>query len=132
MVDLHKRVRDARRAMRLTQAEVAKRAGISLGTYQTFETGRSMPQAGNLQAILDVFGDRFSADAADAAIAESTREAWPGDVRVFLDVMGAFLMTMSDDERLAFIHDETRRIIGSRSVLPFGRETTEPHVTMRA
>ena len=109
MTDLHVRVRAARKALKLTQQQVADLAGVSLNTYQMFETGKSSPQGANLQAMLLAVG----IDGTGPARAESTREEWPGDIRVFLDVMGAYLMTMTPEQRLDFIHEQTRRIIRS-------------------
>lgn len=110
MNSLHSRVRAARRRAKLTQAQVAERAGISLRTYQMFETGKTTPQGANLQAILEQFPD-LADEAADAQIAERTREEWPTDVRVFLDVMGAYLSTMDEQTRLAYIADRMRQIV---------------------
>lgn len=116
MTELHARVRAARRARRprLTQTEVAERAGISLRSYQSFEAGQTSPQGANLQAILAQFPELVG-EAADAAIAEATREELPLDVRVFLDVIGIYLSAKSEAERVKFIHEETRRIFDSQA-----------------
>lgn len=107
---LQERARRARRAAGKTQEQIAEEAGVSLRTYQNFEGGRSYPQGGNLRAILRALG----LDETQEARAEATREEWPPDVRVFLDMFGAYLATMTEEERLRFIHDETRRIFVGR------------------
>lgn len=104
------RARRARKAAGKTQEEIAEAADVSLRTYQNFESGRSFPQGANLRAILRALG----LDETQRAHAEATRDEWPLDVRVFLDMIGAFLATMTEEERLRFIHDETRRIFVSR------------------
>lgn len=113
---LYIRVAEEReRRMRLdreawTQDAVAKRAGVSKRTYGMFEKGQGSPQGKTLRAILRVFDmDETPEDTRDA-----TLESWPADIGVFLDMMGAFLATMPEAERLAFMHDATRRIVGYR------------------
>jgi transcriptional regulator with XRE-family HTH domain len=108
--DLPGRVRAERKRRRLTQEEVAKRAGVSPRAYQMFETRKSVPQAENLRAILAA----LDIDPGDET-ARATRSSWPRDVQVFLDVMGVYLVTLSDEERMATIHDVTRQIFESRA-----------------
>lgn len=107
---LKDRARRARRTAGKTQEQVAEEAGVSLRTYQNFEGGRSYPQGANLRSILHVLG----LDETQEAKAEATREEWPPEVRVFLDMLGAYLATLPEDERLRFIHDETRQIFNGR------------------
>lgn len=108
--DLPARVRQARKERRWTQKEMAERAGMSPRAYQMFETRASSPQGENLRAILRAVG----MDEAGEAQAEETRESWPVETRVFLDTIGAYMDTMTKEERMEFIHDETRRLFQSR------------------
>lgn len=108
--DLPARVRAERKRRRLTQEEVADLAGVSLRAYQMFETRKSVPQAENLRSILAA----LEIDPGDET-ARATRSGWPADVQVFLDVMGAFLSALSEEDRLATIHSVTRQIFESRS-----------------
>lgn len=109
-VELHERARERRRKeMHKSQREIADEAGVALRTYQAFEAGRSTPQGGNLTAILRVLG--LEPEAASEERAEETREEWPGDVRVFLDMMGAYLVTLDQSERDRYMYEQTRRII---------------------
>lgn len=109
---LHRLVRAERRRRKLTQREVALQAGIGLRTYGQFELGQTTPQPENMKAILRAVGLDEQGDERDPG--KETRDAWPLHVQVFLDTMGAFLMTMREPERLDFIHQETRRIFDSR------------------
>lgn len=99
-------VRDRRRDLGLTQEQMAARAGVSPRAYQNFEAGKGKPQAANLRAILKAAGIEDT----PGALADVIREEWPRDVKVFLDMLGMYLMTMADADRLKFIHRITRDI----------------------
>lgn len=104
---LRTRVRDRRKdELELTQEQMAERAGVSLRAYQNFENGKGWPQPANLRAILDAAG----VDSIPDAVAVATRGEWPRDIKVFLDMLGAYLATMVDEERLEFIHRMTREV----------------------
>ncbi|HET7387341.1 MAG TPA: helix-turn-helix transcriptional regulator [Nocardioidaceae bacterium] len=105
-MDLPERAFKRRKDRKLTQEQVASGAGVSLRAYQGFESGKSSPQGGNLRAIL-AFLDIDPDGDDDAA---TTRTTWPADVQVFLDVMGAYLATFPDVERLDAIHNLTAQI----------------------
>lgn len=107
---LHVRIAEERVRRDWTQEDVAARAGMSLRAYHSFENGKTRPQGKNMRAILKAFDmDESGEDRRDA-----TLESWPPDIEVFLDMMGAFLSTMPDAERLSFMHDTTRRIVSYR------------------
>lgn len=108
---LAKRVRGERRRRGWTQAELAERAHIKLGAMSNFERRKSNLQPGNLRAVLEVLGLEDEAGDEEAA---TTRQEWPPDVRTFLDIMGMFLMSLDDGQRLQVIHDLTRQVIRSR------------------
>lgn len=108
--DLVDRVRDARKERGWTQAKMAEQAGVSLRTYQNFENRVGSPQGGNLRAILRAVG----IDATNEDTAEATRESWPPDLRVILDTLGAYLATMTVEERADWAHSEIRRIFANR------------------
>lgn len=99
-------IRQRRRAKKWTQKQLADEAGVSERMIQDAESGKRRPQPANLAEIrraLDIQGDP-----------EDTRETWPQDVQVFLDVMGAFLSAMTEAERLTVIREITARIVGGR------------------
>lgn len=108
--DLVERVRDARKEQGLTQQQLADKAGVSLRTYQNFEGRVGSPQGGNLRAILNAVG----IDATSEETAEATRESWPADIRVFLDMVGAYLATMTEDDRESWMYAATRQIFENR------------------
>lgn len=111
MDDVAERVRVARKARKWTQRELAEAAGVSLGTVSNFERRKADPQATHLRAILRALELE---DAGGDAQASETRREWPQDVKVFLDVMGIFLMGLPDDQREAAIYDITRQIVTRR------------------
>lgn len=106
--DVAMQVREARKARKWTQADLARAANVSLRSVSGLERGEVVPQSGTLRAIMRALGLE---DAAGDAQAEATRDEWAPDVRVFLDVVGLFLMTMPEGERRQIIHDVTRRIV---------------------
>lgn len=101
-------VRAARKARNWTQQDLADAAGVKLGMVNNFETHKTTPQPGNLRSILTVLD--LGTEAGDDTAA-STRDEWPADVRVFLDVIGVYLSSMGEEQRLRVIHDLTRQIV---------------------
>lgn len=97
------RVARLRDELRITQDEFATRVGIPKRTLQDIESGKvARPQRKTREKIEAALG---------AGDPEQTREDWPIDVKVFLDVMGVFLSGLPAPARERFIHDETRRIM---------------------
>ena len=118
---LHLRAREERKRQKLNQREVATKAGMGLRAYQMFEAGQSTPQPGNLEGILwalgiDKDGDRPQLRAVPGAADGGEASApWPPGVQVFLDMAGAYLMAIDDEqERLELIHETTRWWINRR------------------
>lgn len=109
--DLPARVRRARKSLGWTQGELAEHAGVSTKTIQNFEGRRGTPQGGNLQAILRAvqLGDE------DEGIAEATREEWRPRIRIHLDVIGAYLDSLPEEEADRVMHDDIRRIFKDRA-----------------
>ncbi|HEX9885381.1 MAG TPA: helix-turn-helix domain-containing protein [Longimicrobiales bacterium] len=58
-MDLHRTLRDARRHQGLTQADLARRAQVSLPTVQNLEGGRANPSRSTLGRVLDALGLRL-------------------------------------------------------------------------
>lgn len=106
--ELAERVRDERKRRKWTQQEMAERASLSLRAYQMFELGQSTPQPGNLRAILAAVDINQNGDNSKAA------PVWPPEVQVFLDVLGAYVMSLPEEDRLKTIHDLTRQIFERR------------------
>ncbi len=52
----YQQIKDRRKLLRLSQSEVATRAGISLPGLQNIETGKSSPSINTLESILNVLG----------------------------------------------------------------------------
>jgi len=104
--ELRERVRRERKRLGLTQKQLAERAGMSERAYQDFEAGRRQPQSPNLRAILREVGVTLDGE----IIATGEQVAWPREIAVFLDMLGAYLLTMGEDRRLNVIHDLTRQV----------------------
>lgn len=107
---LGQRVREARKALRITQQELADKAHVSLGVINNLETGKTVPQGGNRQAIAKA----LAADVFEDGIAQSTRDLWPNDVVVFTDVLGLYLANLPEDERAQVVSKWMNEIVTSR------------------
>ena len=109
--DLREKVRERRRERGWTQEDMANRAGISVRAYQNFETGHGRPQTANLQAILraaELEADGLGVEGA------ATREGWRPAIKVYLDTLGAYLETMTDEELDEYIVTSVREIFQRR------------------
>lgn len=53
---ISKFLRQARQAKQLTQAELASKSGLSVGTIQNYESGQSSPNERNLKRLADALG----------------------------------------------------------------------------
>ena len=100
------RIRQQRKERRMSQEELAEASGVSLRAVQNAESGKNTPQEGNLLAMLEVL-DMAPDD-------QQTRESWPTDIQVFLDVMGAYLSTLPEAARLELFRTFTLQIVGRR------------------
>jgi len=56
MKTLARTLSDLRKIKKLTQAELAQKAGISLATWHNFEAGHGNPELKTLQSVLEVLG----------------------------------------------------------------------------
>ena len=55
-------LRDARRTARMTQAELARRAGTSQATISAYENGRKQPSVETLARLLAATGSRLTVE----------------------------------------------------------------------
>ena len=108
--DFPARVRAERKRQRVTQQQLADAAHVSLRTIQMFEGRKSATTPANRHAIAEALG----LDENGNGTAAETRANWPAEVQVFLDVIGAYLMTMPEERRMRVIHDLTRQIFEAR------------------
>lgn len=101
MHDYGDRIREAREARGWTQADLAEQSGVPKRTIQEVETGRvTKPQRSTdlkLRAALDIEGD-----------AARERSEWPEDVAAIVDIVGAYLMTLTPAERITWITEFVR------------------------
>lgn len=107
------RVRKARRDKRLSQQELANRAGVTLGVVGNLERGKTKPTPANQRAIMKVLD--LDPDEPEGEVGETRH--WPRDVSVFVDVMGLYLSSLPEDERYQVIHDLTRQAMRDLSRL---------------
>jgi len=93
-----------------TQADLAEKSGVPQRTIQEIEAGRTdRPQRSTRTALnlaLDIEG-----------VAADERATWPIEVQVFLDIMGAFLTTMDETERVRMISGITHWVATRRRKL---------------
>lgn len=94
-------IRRLRKERDWTQKELAARSGVPLRTLQEVESdARANPQRATRLALnqaLEVAGDP-----------DQERAEWPNDVTVILDILGAFLMTMTPDDRRRWLREVLR------------------------
>lgn len=112
--DFPTRVRIERKKRHWTQQDLADRTGVSLRAIQNYEGGKSVLQAPNLRTVLAALDIDPDDDPPGDEVAAETRNSWPAEVSVFLDMLGAYLMTMPEERRLRSIHDMTRMIFNTR------------------
>jgi transcriptional regulator with XRE-family HTH domain len=94
-------VRGAREALGWTQEELAGHSGVPKRTVQEIENGRvKKPQRATdlkLRQALGIEGDPVR-----------ERSEWPEDVATIVDIVGAYLMTLTPAERITWIADFMR------------------------
>lgn len=95
----------AREARGWTQAELAEQSGVPKRTIQEIEAGRvAKPQRSTdlkLRQALELEGDP-----------QRERSEWPDDVAAIVDIVGAWLLTITPAERIQWISEFTRRSVG--------------------
>lgn len=110
-VALGQRVRNARKQLRLTQQQLADRAGVSLGVISNLEGGRTVPQGANRRAIARA----LEADVFEDQVAQSTRDLWSTDVQVFTDVLGQYLSGLDAEARADQVAKWMSDIVNART-----------------
>ena len=94
-------IRAAREAHGWTQEELAAAADVPKRTIQEIENGRvKKPQRGNdlrLRQALHIEGDPLR-----------ERSEWPDDVAAIVDIVGAYMLTLTPAERVKWIADFVR------------------------
>lgn len=103
-------VREARKAAGMTQADLAKKVGVSDRTIGAFENGVRMLHAGNLRAVFRVL--ELDPDHPGGHDGDSIRARMPAEVRVLLDIMGGWLSALSEPDRERHIQRLTAYIFG--------------------
>lgn len=109
--DFPARVRAERKRQRVTQQQLADAAHVSLRTIQMFEGRKSATTPANRHAIAEALGldENGVAAAGDDPFAE-----FPRDIQAALLIIGAYLMTKSEEQRMQVVHDLTRQIFEAR------------------
>lgn len=86
-----------------TQKRLAEESGVPVRTIQDIEKDlRERPHRGTLLKLrraLDIEGD---------AVRE--RSEWPDDVATIVDIVGAYLMTLTPGERVRWVSDFVRGV----------------------
>lgn len=84
-----------------TQKRLAEVSGVPVRTIQDIEKDlRERPHRGTLLKLrraLDIEGDP-----------DRERSSWPKDVAAIVDIVGAYMMTLTPDERVRWISDVSR------------------------
>lgn len=80
-------LRDARRRARLTQIELARRAGTSQATISAYERGRKEPSVETLSRLLAATGTRLTATPASAPVVRPSKAQVMRAGRALVDVM---------------------------------------------
>lgn len=98
MHDYGDRIRRAREARDWTQEDLARESGVPKRTIQEIENGRvAKPQRATdlkLRGALDIEGD-----------ADRERSEWPEDIAAIVDIVGAYMLTLTPTERIQWVAD---------------------------
>lgn len=86
-----KRIRTAFAESGMTQPDLAFKSGVPLRTVHAVLRGERVPHEDNIIPLARALGIEVKP--------EDVREAWPKDVKLFLDTVGLVLMAMPEDER---------------------------------
>lgn len=98
-------VRRLRKERRLTQDALAELTKVPVRTLQDIEADKSRnPHRGNRLALNRELGI--------VGCEDTERAAWPDDVRVILDILGAFLVIQTPDERLDWLRSVMPTVVG--------------------
>lgn len=101
------KVRRLRKERGWTQQDLAAESGVPRRTIQDVEVDKhGRPQRATLLALnaaLDIEGNP-----------EEERAGWTTDVQVILDIVGAYLMTLTPEERIKWMSEITPTIIHGR------------------
>lgn len=104
LVEQGRQIRAARKAKKMTQAELAKAVGVgSVRTIQSLESGERATHPATVMDVKKLLGMMGNH--------EDTREGWPSDIQTITDMVGAYLSTMTPEARRDWIHDMTLRIV---------------------
>ena len=97
----------ARGAAGLTQAELARETGVHVNTIKNLEAGNTKrPSAQVAAALRERLGQ--------PATPTEARESFDRHTRAFLDLVGAYLMALPEDQRLDKIFDLTRYLLSHK------------------
>jgi y4mF family transcriptional regulator len=88
------RVRTARESLGWTQADLARRAGVSQNTVGSIENGKHQAQPQKLRLVLDALGLSPMGDATWL-----NTEGVPADAQAFLTVLAARLSVLDENQR---------------------------------
>jgi transcriptional regulator with XRE-family HTH domain len=102
-------IRTARETRGWTQDELAAESGVPKRTIQEIENGRvSKPQRATdlkLRTALEIEGDPVR-----------ERSEWPDDVATIVDIVGAYMMTLTPAERIRWVSTFVRETVTGPSV----------------
>jgi transcriptional regulator with XRE-family HTH domain len=87
-MDAAETLRTARHDARLSQAELAARAGTSQATVSAYESGRKEPSLATLSRLLAVTGMRLTAEPAPAPVREPSPAELARAGRRLVEVLG--------------------------------------------
>jgi transcriptional regulator with XRE-family HTH domain len=85
------KIREAYKGTGWTQEQFATKAGVPLRTISSLVRGERIPQLETIEAAMRALG--LEPDPAEV------EESWPADVKLFLNVMGLYLMARPAEER---------------------------------
>lgn len=89
----------------LTQSQLAERAGVHINTIKGIEAGSTRrPRADVASKLRDVLGEPVDPE-------QVREEGYDRHTQSFLDLMGAYLMALPPERRLARIFELTRHLV---------------------
>lgn len=129
MSEIGRRVRERRNRLGMSQKELADEAGVNRDTVGAIEAGKGFRQRKlvAIETVLERLEEEMgihapplqhshlpAATGALPACETCGRIIWPDRVELFFDVLGAYMLTLNDEDQEQAMSDITRDVLSRR------------------